>query len=83
MPIGRVASKTGNFETHDDAGFGERNFADEFLKAVASRGAGPGLTEVTIADVHPFGRPTRGDRAIPQSILSLCALAVLGDLAQG
>jgi hypothetical protein len=83
MPIGRVASQAGDFETHDDAGFRKRDFADEFLEAVASHGAGSGLTQVASDDVHPLYWPTCRNRAIVQSILALCALAVLGDLTQG
>ena len=82
MPIGRVARQAGDLEAHDDAGLAERDFADEFLEAVARGGAGSGLAEVAVDDVDALGRPACGDRAITQRILALRALAVLGDLAQ-
>ena len=82
MPIGRVARQSGDFEAHDDARLGERDFADEFLEAIAGDGVGSRLAEVAVDDVDALGRPACGDRAITQRILPLRALAVLGDLAQ-
>ena len=83
MPIGRVTGEPGDLKPHDDAGLGQRHFADELLETVAGGSGRCGLAEIAVNDAYALGRPTRGDRAMAQSILALRALAVLGDLAQG
>ena len=60
----------------------ERDFADQFLEAVARHGAGAGLAEIAVDDVDTIDRPARGDGAVTQGVLSLSALAVLCDLPQ-
>jgi hypothetical protein len=41
VPVGRVARQSRHFQAHDDAGFVERNFADELLESVVSLRWGP------------------------------------------
>jgi hypothetical protein len=83
VPIGGVAGEAGDLQAHDDSGLAEHHLADEFLEAVAHRGGRAGLAEITIDDAHPLGRPACGNRTVTQRVLTLCALAVLGDLPQG
>lgn len=82
VPVGGVAGQARDLQPHDDAGLGERYFADQFLEAVAGNGAGSRFAQIAVDNVDPFGRPTGGNGAIPQPILSLRALAVLGDLSK-
>ncbi len=83
VPIGRVAGQSGDLQAHDDAGPAQGNLADEALEAVARGRACTGFAEVVVDHMDPFGRPARRHGAIAQSILTLGALNVLGDLAQG
>jgi hypothetical protein len=44
--------------------------------------AGTGLAEIAIDHMNALDRPARGNRAVAQRVLALCALAVFGDLPQ-
>src|SRR5271156_999969 len=65
-----------------DTSLRERHLADQLLEAVTCDGAGSGLAEVAVDDTDALCRPARCYGAIPQRILPLRALTVLGNLAQ-
>lgn len=65
-----------------DAGLGDGYFADQFLEAVAGNGAGSRFAQVAVDNLDAFGRSSGGNGAVAQPILSLRALAVLGDLSK-
>ena len=83
VPIGRVSGQSGNLEAHHDAGSAQGNLTDEVLEAIACRGTGTGFAEIVVDHMDPLGRPAGADGPVTQSILTLGALDVLGDLAQG
>lgn len=83
VPIGRVAGQPGDLQTHDNAGLAQSHLADEMLEAIARRGTGSGFAEIVVDHMDPLGRPAGGDGPVTQSILTLGALDVLRDLAQG
>ena len=82
MPVGRVARQSRDLQAHDDTSLRERHLADQLLEAVTCDGAGSGLAEVAVDDTDALCRPARCYGAIPQRVLPLSALTVLGNLAQ-
>jgi len=82
MPVRRVASKTRDFETHDNPSLTERHLAHELLEAIACCGIRSGFTKIAIDDMDAIDRPARRHRPITQRVLALRTLAVLGNLAK-
>jgi hypothetical protein len=60
----RITGQARDFKPHNDAGFAERHFADQLLKAVTGGGAGAGLAEVSIDDVNATARRWRKAAAL-------------------
>src|SRR5712672_434840 len=82
MPVRRVASKTRDFETHDNPSLTERHLAHELLEAIACCCIRSGFTKIAIDDMDAIDRPARRHRPITQRVLALRTLAVLGNLAK-
>jgi hypothetical protein len=83
VPISRVAGQPGDLQAHDNAGLAQSHLADEMLEAIARRGTRTGFAEIVVDYMDPLGRPAGADGPVTQSILTLGALDVLRDLAQG
>src|SRR5260370_24194672 len=82
MPVRRVASKTRDFEPHDNPGLTQRHLAHELLEAIACCCIRSGFTKIAIDDMDALDRPARRDRPITQRVFALRTLALLGNLAK-
>ena len=81
VPVGGVARKARDLETHHDARPAHAHLRHESLEAFAIGGR-PRLPLVAVDDDDPFEWPSERDGALAQGVLTLGALLVLEDLTQ-
>src|SRR6185437_5024184 len=59
------------------------DFGDQLPEAIAVDGAGAGLAEILVDDMHALARPAESNGAIDQAILQLGAFLMMAHLIHG